>query len=203
ALDTALDIRKFEIENYWKRASYFWTLIAATFIAFGAAQQLKDPISQCDLSVVCASLGIVFSVAWFCLNRGSKYWQMNWEKHVDMLEECYIGPLYKVNWMAGESAPLETNSLKSLILEYERYSPTRINQIVSAYVAVVWTALLVYVLQRGWSGHFPGLYIALIASTVIYSVLIIFSARSGRSKQLRRFSVRVTAKAKIAQESKQ
>jgi hypothetical protein len=34
ALEHALDIRKFEIELYWKRASYFWTLIAAAFAAY-------------------------------------------------------------------------------------------------------------------------------------------------------------------------
>ena len=26
-----LDIRKYEIELYWKRAAYFWTFIGATF----------------------------------------------------------------------------------------------------------------------------------------------------------------------------
>lgn len=31
ALELALDIRKFEIELYWKRATYFWTFIAAAF----------------------------------------------------------------------------------------------------------------------------------------------------------------------------
>ena len=29
ALDLALDIRKFEIELYWKRAAYFWGFIGA------------------------------------------------------------------------------------------------------------------------------------------------------------------------------
>ena len=30
----ALDIRKFEIDLYWKRAAYFWTFIAAAFGAY-------------------------------------------------------------------------------------------------------------------------------------------------------------------------
>ncbi|EIJ8446517.1 hypothetical protein LJP04_004306, partial [Salmonella enterica] len=34
ALTYALDIRKFEIDLYWKRASYFWAFIAATFAGF-------------------------------------------------------------------------------------------------------------------------------------------------------------------------
>ena len=36
ALEHALDIRKFEIELYWKRATYFWTFIGATLAGFVA-----------------------------------------------------------------------------------------------------------------------------------------------------------------------
>lgn len=32
ALENILDIRKFEIEMYWKRATYFWTFIGAVFV---------------------------------------------------------------------------------------------------------------------------------------------------------------------------
>ena len=34
AIDVAFDIRKFEIDLYWKRAAYYWTFIAATFAAY-------------------------------------------------------------------------------------------------------------------------------------------------------------------------
>ncbi len=36
ALERAIDIRKFEIDLYWKRAAYFWTFIAATSAGFFA-----------------------------------------------------------------------------------------------------------------------------------------------------------------------
>jgi hypothetical protein len=35
ALKHALDIRKFEIELYWKRAAYFWTFIDLCFLSAG------------------------------------------------------------------------------------------------------------------------------------------------------------------------
>ena len=35
ALNRAHEIRKFEIELYWKRATYFWLLQAAVFTALG------------------------------------------------------------------------------------------------------------------------------------------------------------------------
>jgi len=34
AYKLALEIRQFEIELYWKRATYFWTIIAATFAGY-------------------------------------------------------------------------------------------------------------------------------------------------------------------------
>ncbi len=51
ALEHALDIRKFEIELYWKRASYFWTFIGATFAGF-IAIQASSSASRQDLSVM-------------------------------------------------------------------------------------------------------------------------------------------------------
>lgn len=95
ALEHALDIRKFEIELYWKRAAYFWTFIGAAFAGFIAVQASAADNKQ-DLSVMLSCIGMVFSFAWVCVNRGSKQWQENWEKHVDMLEDGITGPLYKV-----------------------------------------------------------------------------------------------------------
>lgn len=78
ALKQALDIRKFEIELYWKRASYFWTFIGATLAGFLAIQASTASNKQ-DLSVILSCLGVVFSFAWMYVNRGSKFWQENWE----------------------------------------------------------------------------------------------------------------------------
>ena len=94
ALDQVLDIRKFEIELYWKRATYFWTFIAAALAGF-IAVQASSATNKHDLSVIISCLGIVFSVGWLCVNRGSKHWQENWENHLDMLEDEELGPLYK------------------------------------------------------------------------------------------------------------
>ena len=95
ALERALDIRKFEIDLYWKRATYFWTFIAATLAGFVVVQASAASNKEA-MSVLLACLGIVFSVGWVCVNRGSKFWQENWESHVDMLEDEIGPPLYKV-----------------------------------------------------------------------------------------------------------
>src|SRR5437879_13922105 len=74
AHELALEIRKFEIELYWKRATYFWTLIAATFAGFFALAS-QSSVSHPILPFLLSCIGLVLSTSWYLVNRGSKYWQ--------------------------------------------------------------------------------------------------------------------------------
>lgn len=91
-----LDIRKFEIELYWKRTSFFWTIIgsiiAGYFLAFS---KLDNSLNSLKILFSLSNLGLIFSIGWYFVNRGSKFWQVNWEKHMDAIEDDIIGPLYK------------------------------------------------------------------------------------------------------------
>ncbi|MBU3069830.1 hypothetical protein KOI40_08355 [Aestuariicella sp. G3-2] len=142
ALEHALDIRKFEIELYWKRAAYFWTFIGAAFAGFIAVQASAADNKQ-DLSVMLSCIGAVFSFAWVCVNRGSKQWQENWEKHVDMLEDGIIGPLYKVVLARRPPEGIKEISMH-LVTGPSPLSVSKINQIISLYVTALWCCLLVY-----------------------------------------------------------
>ena len=140
ALEKALDSRKFEIDLYWKRAAYFWAFIAATFAAYGAIQ-LSSSADKPDLSVVLSCLGVVFSFGWFCVNKGSKQWQENWENHVYMLEDDFIGPLYKT--MLERPEP-ETGRerLWEFITGPGPLSVSKINLVISLFITLLWILLL-------------------------------------------------------------
>lgn len=142
ALERALDIRKFEIDLYWKRATYFWTFIAATLAGFVAIQASPSQ-NKTDLLVLLCNLGIVFSFGWLCANRGSKYWQENWENHVDMLEDPVNGPLYKVILSRGEPNGL-TEWAVHLLTGPSPISVSKINQLISVFVTLMWCGLLFY-----------------------------------------------------------
>jgi len=146
ALDHALDIRKFEIELYWKRATYFWTFIGATMAGFLAVQASTVQNKQ-DLSVILSCLGVVFSFAWFCVNRGSKHWQENWEKHVDALEDSVTGPLYKVVLSRNNDLTI-TEKIRNFITGPSAISVSKTNQIISLYVSILWVILLHYSLPK-------------------------------------------------------
>lgn len=135
AFNKAWETRNFEIEMYWKRATYFWAFIASTFVAYfalvGADTYAKpDSFDHVEVYVV-ACIGFVLSYAWWATNKGSKAWQRHWEVHVDLLEDKFTGPLYKI------VHPTDT------------YSVSKINEIVSLVFVCVWFGLGVkYLVQQ-------------------------------------------------------
>lgn len=134
ALTFALDSRKFEIELYWKRAAYFWTFCGAALVAYVTVSGNKEIENKANALLLVTCLGLVFSIAWWCVNRASKHWQLNWEYHVDMLEDEAIGPVYKTVFQ-------ERPRFWSLTAAYP-FSVSRINQLLSLYVSFIFAALV-------------------------------------------------------------
>jgi hypothetical protein len=144
ALEHALDIRKFEIGLYWQRATYFWALIAVAFAGYFAilgSEHLKD---KEYLAYIVSCIGFLFTWAWFLVNRGSKYWQENWENHVDMLEDAVTGPLYKTVLRR----PDEKDLIEKYITGPAAISASKTNQWVSLFTLCIWLALVTHALPE-------------------------------------------------------
>jgi len=111
---------------YWKRALYFWGFISVVFIGFFS---LETDGKYFDFypSLLSGS-GFVLSIAWVLVNKGSKFWQKNWEKHIDLLEDEYEGRLYK------------TVLLKDKI----SYSVSEINLSLSYFITLIWFILFIH-----------------------------------------------------------
>lgn len=173
ALEFALDIRKFEIDLYWKRAAYFWAFLALALGAYFAVLGSKDISEKGEPLLLIACLGSVFSVAWYLVNRASKFWQTNWEKHVDLLEEETLGPLYKT--------VLIQNDLRFChLLDAYPFSVSKINQILSLFVSIVFLLLLAVTVHRhfrfAWPPEvFPSVLLVLTVGAVI---LLLFGGRT-------------------------
>lgn len=101
ALDRAYTQRSFEIEHYWKRATYFWGFQIAVFATFGLVW--KEPAGEGGrfLLIALSVVGFLTAVANSLSAEGSKFWQQNWENHIDMLEDEIEGKLYKTAWLKG------------------------------------------------------------------------------------------------------
>lgn len=166
AYNVALDIRKFEIELYWKRATFFWTVVAATLVAYGAVattsfKSFSEAVSTSGAIfflyqvalLVLAGMGIILSCGWRAANKGSKFWQSNWESQVDLLEDYVVGPLYKTvvaaHTIEKESViknlwrrTLLTEDESKVLLE-KIVSPTKVNELFSSLFIYIFSILFV------------------------------------------------------------
>jgi hypothetical protein len=155
----AHDIRKFEIELYWKRSSYLWTIQAAAFggvavvsgttdsLGWFCQHQETPNVSRCAaMQIRTISLaaiwcfGLFSAYVWLLLLRGSKFWQNNWERHVDALEEYVSGDLYKTYRVRNTQPP---------------YSVSKLNELMALFSVLVWgfigiAAALVFGGTQSW-----------------------------------------------------
>jgi len=153
------------------------------FAGYGAAQALSSDMAREKLSLVASCLGLVFSFAWFCVNRGSKQWQENWEFHTDLLENEVVGPLYKV---VIKNTPQKgvLPRMKYLIVGAGNFSVTKINQIVSLFVTVIWAILLLWALLPAFKQSVLALYAAVVGAAVAAVALILWLGRTGQKDRV-------------------
>ena len=104
AYKQTLDTRKFEIELYWKRATFMWPINGALLVLIGIFAKLfyDAPIDRrteyfMAISVI-SLLGYLISMISSGISQGGKYWQENWEYHLDMLEPFFCGNLFKTHF---------------------------------------------------------------------------------------------------------
>ncbi|CAI0858524.1 Uncharacterised protein [Serratia quinivorans] len=133
AYNKSHDIRKFEIELYWKRSTYFWTFISVliAFCGVVSAAFLKDSKIGIELLsfLFCTSLlGYSITLHFLITCISGKQWQENWERHIDILEPYFSGNLYKLNLVKGDI----------------RYSISLSNEIIVSAIIFVWLSISVY-----------------------------------------------------------
>ncbi len=88
--------RDFEIELYWKRATYFWGFQVSFFATVGIVLNAETlEVWQHTYMALISLVAFVVTVLWALMSRGAKFWQANWEAYVDILEPYVVGDIYK------------------------------------------------------------------------------------------------------------
>lgn len=132
-LEVAENNRRFELDLYWRRAAYFWAFQAVAFAGLGflmkEAQADRATLNVVLLAVF-AALGSVTSFIGFLTALGSKFWQENWEAHVDLLEDALQQSVYR------------TIILRAGV----QYSVSKANQALLIILGVGWVLTLVFAL---------------------------------------------------------
>lgn len=139
AFQIALDTRKFEIELYWKRTGYFVLFIGAVFVGYYKVLPISGPSDSEKewLLLLLSSLGFLLSLLWYMANRGSKFWQENWEAHIEDLSIKLRKPIFgiiKINEYTIYN-PKQFNK------SYP-FSVSRVNQMVSLIITFSWLIIL-------------------------------------------------------------
>jgi hypothetical protein len=181
-LENALETRKFEIELYWKRTTYFWAFIASSFAGYFVV--IKSTEFK-EMTIVVSMIGLLFSIGWYLANRGSKYWQKNWETHVDLLEDEQIGPLY------GTILNPTSIKLHKITGEYP-FSVSKINQILSFSIILIWIWIFSYSFDYVFDiiqNETIEKYINMISLIIIFVwtiILLIKNSETGLSKEIKK-----------------
>ena len=105
---------------------YFWGFIALSFAAYVSFEERQEQF-------LCIIAGLIFSFFWFYVNKASKFWQENWESHIDCLETEIEGNLYKTVLKNKCSA---FNPLKGFY-----FSVSKINQCTNIFIIFIWFLL--------------------------------------------------------------
>lgn len=170
--DVAFHTRQFEIDLFWKRSLFFWGFIGAAFVAIGA---LKGDAP--GLSLLVSSFGFICSLAWTLVNRGSKYWQQQWESKIEGVEDRVTGALFKVR---------ETKPDKGWWGGYP-YSVSKLATMVSDYVSLIWLLILIRqgAITWGWTasqfvhrGRYEVVAVAII--TAVWTVIVLCKGETTR-----------------------
>lgn len=150
ALYLAHNIRKFEINLFWKRGTYYWAFIAASFTAYvyiSFGKESSDPCQRELLLLITSFLGLFFSISWILINKGSKFWQKNWEAHINELEFDITGNLHKTflnTHYSSKQDDADDFSKSPLNFKAYDFSVTKITMLGSLVISVISGILFLY-----------------------------------------------------------
>jgi len=125
----ALDTRKFEIDLFWRRSNLFWLFNAAIFVGYYTVQNNEI------LKLFLSHLGLIASLCWFVVNKGSKYWQENWEQKVNNFE--------KNTGIHNDLFSHKMPQMKKGIWEGEKFSVSKVTIYFSCYLTFIWLVIFI------------------------------------------------------------
>lgn len=166
-LELAVETRKFEIELFWRRSVFFWGFISAAFVGFATLDRLDSRL----LALVIACFGLVCSVAWTLVNRGSKYWQENWEQKVNREEVPVLGGKF-----FAQQEPVE--GWKSFWLRSRRFSVSKLTIALSDFTVLVWIVIVLLAATDNALLSWNVIRIVLPAGTALFITFMVWEGRT-------------------------
>lgn len=202
AFEKSHDIRKFEIGLYWQRSGYilgFLSVLAAAIAYCFSSYVSKDTTEPSKfillMSILCLTLvGISLTRFWTRIIKASKYWQENWEFHIDMLEPYVSGNLHKMHFYRVDEI-------------YNRFSIHEVNLSICSRIGVIFGIVNIFSLAIIINNIFPfwsfdsvtkeSIYLATCPIILLYLSVEIFVIGLFRKKDKLRKKNRILTKQQL------
>lgn len=168
ALHLAADARKLEIGLLWSRSLYFWGILTVLLAFYGAAIDKGHTF----YATLTGCFGLLCSLCWTLANRSGKYWQEVWEGQTNYWSSVIFG-------MDLFTAYPTTSIEERWFWGPKRFSPSKLQMIVSDVSTAVWAILVVAAIVQECVRWALLAEVLMALSTVCFSVVILFYARSG------------------------
>lgn len=187
ALKNAIKSREFEIQMYWNRAKYFWLFVSALWVAYGKLLYdwgyldglFKSNLYQYSTLLVLSCAGLGLSVAWYFVNKGSKFWQENWEYQINFLENEIIGKSYKT--IFSDRKINDRSEFDQSLFGSFPFSVSKINVTIAFSSAVLWLVsaniwVLLISLKAQISSKILGTSCCWLVSMLVFNLICAISA---------------------------
>ncbi|MBN3214605.1 hypothetical protein [Pectobacterium polaris] len=164
AYDKAHQIRNIEIDLYWKRATYCWTLIAALLTICGLLFSVYFRSNNSDngdnsifIAIGAVSfLGVVITSLCQFMSVSGEYWKKNWETHISMLEPMFSGRLYSTH----------------LVSSRYRSSIAKLNFLLFSTIQISWLVIIMALITIKFQSKPELSILSIILFGAIYLILI-------------------------------
>lgn len=146
----ANDKRSFELSHLWQRSVLLTALIVVICtVYFGLVSRLLDTNADGERLILheiagyMVLVGLVFSIIWTMMGKGSKAWYEVQEKRIKRIEEKLFDKEFD-GFLNGDDCSLK--SLDSCIFSNNagKYSVSRLNITIGVILSIIWILLFVF-----------------------------------------------------------
>jgi hypothetical protein len=139
--------RDFEIKHLWQRSVFLWTFLGFTYTAYGFVfKKIIEKTSDTEIlhfaAIILGTLGVLLSLLWIMMGKGSKYWYEVYLHKISLIEDDLslgIHPDFK-----SISTNIPEDKINKCIFSCKaaRYSPSQINIALGQISLCVWIVIL-------------------------------------------------------------
>lgn len=146
----ANDRRNIELSHLWQRSVLLTALIVVICtVYFGLVSRLLDTSDDSiklilhEIAGFMVLIGLIFSIIWTMMGKGSKAWYEVQEKRIKRIEEKLFGKEYD-GFLDGDDCSLKALDICIFSCKAGKYSVSKLNIFIGVALSIIWIILFVF-----------------------------------------------------------